>query len=276
MRRMRHRARQPLVPRHASDARPLVNEMKQFGRDIMAMRESPEPRGGKRVGNMVWFDITLSLPLGLALDDSSRGDAVGVTAVLDGGSAAEHNARHMLEMDASIAHNWVQQGDRLIMVNGRPCSSKAEAVELITSSSDPKKVRLKFSRERSGFVQVVFPERNFQMAVRPRVLLRLVAEEAGVSFTCTSSSCDGSCWHVNDRSKEVYRLCNDLLVGELPSRNQPESSSFSPFKEVNMQDFVDPDDVALAHDNTEPLQLRRCPELYQKAVEQWKKRQSGA
>ena len=32
------------------------------------MIKSPHPRNAKRVGNMVWFDVALTLPLGLALD----------------------------------------------------------------------------------------------------------------------------------------------------------------------------------------------------------------
>lgn len=270
----RRRARRPQLLRSAGRAESLVGEMKEFRADLLAMRQNPSPRGGKRVGNSVWFDLTLSLPLGIALDNSSLGDAVGVTQVLDGGSAAEHNKKFMFEMDSSIAQNWVQQGDRLMMVNGMPCNSKEAAVELISGAKDPSRVRLKFSRERTGFIQVAFPERNFQLPVRPRVLLRRVAEEAGVTFTCTASSCDGSCWHVDDRSQEVYRLCNDVLVGELPSKSQPSgqgTGSFSPFQEVKMQDFVDNDDVAMGFDNTEPLALRPCPELYERAVKRSKR-----
>ena len=32
------------------------------------MLKSPHPRNAKRVGNQVWFDVSLTLPLGLALD----------------------------------------------------------------------------------------------------------------------------------------------------------------------------------------------------------------
>uniref|UniRef100_A0A7S2CPH2 PDZ domain-containing protein n=1 Tax=Alexandrium andersonii TaxID=327968 RepID=A0A7S2CPH2_9DINO len=223
---------------------------------------------------MVWFDVALSLPLGLALDDSARGDAVGVTSVLDGGSVAAHNDKHLLETDPRVARNWVQQGDRLITVNGKPCNSKADAVELITSAPDPENIRMKFSRERTGFIQVVFPEKDFKMAVRPRILLSKVAEEAGITF----SNGDGSSWYVNDRTQELYNLCDDILVGELPSRNRPSDGlgGLNPFKEIQMQDFVDPDDVALGFGNTEPLVLRSCPELYQRALEQQRRRQSEA
>lgn len=255
-----------------------MKEMKEFSGDLQALQNNPNPRGGKRVGNMVWYDVTLSLPLGLALDNSPRGDAVGVTEVLEGGSTAEHNAKHMLETDRSVAQNWVQQGDRLLTVNGKPCNSKEAAVELISGAADPSRIRLKFARERGGFIQVIFPEQNFKLAVLPRILLRLVAKEAGVGFTCTGSSCDGSCWHVNDRTQDVYRLCNDVLVGEIPSRNQPSDSlgGLNPFREIRNEDFADPDDVAMGFDNTEPLVLRRCPELYQKVVEQWRKQREGA
>ena len=37
-------------------------------KDYTAMLQSPAPRQGKRVGNMVWFDVALKLPLGLVLD----------------------------------------------------------------------------------------------------------------------------------------------------------------------------------------------------------------
>lgn len=214
------------------------------------------------MGSAVWFDVTLSLPLGLRLDESQTGDAVGVSEVMEGGSTAQHNRRCLLEQDEAKKQMWIQQGDRLLMVNGMSCNTQAEAVDLISNAEDKQNIRLKMSRERTGFIKVMFPEPAQEMTVRPRTVLAKVAEAAGhdVEYGCSDGSC-GSCWHVNDRTGEVYVLCQECFTGDIPSRVRgKEDSIFIGEEEDDEETF----------DNTEPLVLRPCPELHAKAVEEWK------
>lgn len=217
--------------------------MLQSRGDLSAMTRDPTPRGGKRVGDAVWFDVTLSSPLGLALDNANA--MVGVTAVLDEGSAAAHNEANLVNGE----QNFIQQGDRLIMVNGQRCTTKEEVVEIITSAADKENIRLKFSRPRDGFIQVRFPERDFAMCVRPPVMVRMVAEAAGVTYSCDENNCNGSCWHRDAQSGEVYQVCQDGLVSEVPSLMAEVRGGIR-------------EEWDAKFDNVNALSLEPCPEVF--------------
>lgn len=255
------RLRRRVVSRDGEDFTSLANMKK----DLKALQSNPAPRGGKRVGSQVWFEMTLGLPLGLRLDDAPAGDSVGVGQVLPGGSAEAHNQKHIYEKDgASERENFIQVNDRLMSVNGTMVNSQAAAVEIITSAADPQNLKLRFSRERASFITVVFPDRT-PVPVPQKSFLYKAAEavEHPVEFNCSNGSC-GSCWRLNDRTGEIYVLCQDVLACDIPSEFK---GAAEPLFAVAGQDE---DEGSPEFDNTEPLFLQPCPEVYEQFAARWK------
>lgn len=231
----------------------------------MQMQATARPREGKRVGDAVWFDLSLGLPLGLGLSDAAGGRVV-VDAVREGGSAAEHNEKHMLADGTFNRQHWIQPGDQLLMVNNARCGSTAEAVELITGAEDTEHLRLKFVRKCLGNVKVLFPESQAEVSVPFEASVAQAAQVAGhpVEYRCTDGTC-GSCWQQDERTEEVYLLCQeDCTVGRVPSQTMfSEESIFWNEREARERQALTPN-----FDNSEPLILRSCPEVY----EGWKKK----
>lgn len=238
---------------------------RRLGRGSLVACRATElrPRDVKRVGDAVWFDLQLSLPLGLGLTDGSG--VVLVEEVRDGGSAAAHNAKHMPIVETFRRPLWVQEGDQLVTVNGIRCSSTEEAVELIKGAADPSSISMKFARKVGGNIKVLFPESETEATVPANAKVADAADAAGhpVQYRCTDGTC-GSCWHQDARTDEVYLLCQeDCLVGQKPSQTiYKEDTLFWDEKAYRAQLENNP-----RFDNTEPLVLRTCPQVY----EEWKK-----
>jgi len=219
----------------------------------------------KKVGNAVWFDIVLSLPVGLALQDARDGKCVFVEDVREGGSAYEHNKKHVLPKGNARRLNWIQPGDKLIAVNGAMCRSTEAAVESISSAEDTENVSFKFARPFDSNITVVFPEDGTQSIVPFDSPVANAAEVAGheVVYKCADGNC-GSCWRKDVRSDEIYTLCiGDITVGKVPSKTY--------YKEDNIfwseREYRNRKNNKPFFDNTEPLVLQSCPEDYQ----EWRK-----
>lgn len=214
----------------------------------------------------MWYDLTLAPPLGLALSDSQYKDGrVVVDYVREGGSVAEHNARHTVSDAVTLVPHFVQAGDELLMVNGTRCSSTEEAVELITEAAQEHgEVSLKFSRDTPGYVTVIFPEDGTSATLPGGSQVSEAAAQANhaVEYKCTDGTC-GSCWHKDYDSGEVYLLCiDDIKVGLLPSKSTYKNDDiFWSETAWKNRKFNKPN-----FDNTEPLLLKSCPEDYQ----QWR------
>mmetsp|Transcript_18930 Transcript_18930/g.47477 ORF Transcript_18930/g.47477 Transcript_18930/m.47477 type:complete len:361 (-) Transcript_18930:220-1302(-) len=223
------------------------------------------PREGKQVGDAVWFDVTLSLPLGLGLTMGTQAAGVFVEEVREGGSMFEHNKKHTLSEANFGRQHFVQEGDRLLMVNGQNCSSVDEAVALITGAADQANLQLKFARKLNGNVTMIFPESGTEIAAPGQVRVKQAAQMAGhdVVYNCTDGTC-GTCWHKDELTDEVYLLCQeDCKVGLIPSQSMfVEQSIFFDLEDYQARQGSDPN-----FRNTEPLVLRSCPEVY----EEWKK-----
>jgi len=222
------------------------------------------PREGKRVGDAIWFDLTLSLPLGLGLTLSPRDGGVFVDEVREGGSAFEHNQKHTVSEANFGRKHFIQEGDQLLMVNGQRCSSVDEAVAQLTSAEDPENLQMKFVRKLGGNVKLIFPESGTEIAAPGQVPMQKAAKAAGheVVYACTDGTC-GTCWHKDEKSGEVYLLCQeDCKVGLIPSLSMfTEESIFFDLDDYKSRQGVNPN-----FENTEPLVLRTCPEVY----EEWK------
>lgn len=217
-------------------------------------------RDGKRVRGELWFDVTLSPPLGLALQDFDGG--VVVEQVRAGGSAEQHNSRYLVTDGVANSPNFIQTGDQLLFVNGTRCTSTESAVELIMAAAQEEdaQVTLKLSRAPRGYVTVVFPEDGTSATASGNTPLSDVAEDAkhAVEYRCTDGTC-GSCWRMDYSSGEIYWLCvDDTKPGLLPSKNMfKEETIFWSEKEYRNRANNDPN-----FDNTEPLVLKSCPEVY--------------
>lgn len=249
-----------------AEAEKTLEEFKEMKQDYEKMRSRPKPRNGKRVGNEVWFDVKLSPPLGLALDTSFDGEAVGVSEVVEGGSAFEYN-KGCLNEDAEEKRIWIQPGDRVLMVNGAKVKTTEEVVDLVSNLKEGEKVVLKLSRQARGPIQVIFPEPADPVVVRGGAKLSDAARAAGheVIYRCEDGLC-GSCWHISDLTGDIYQLCVETsTASSLPSKTA--STDFA----EKIGGVVS----ALATgkfdwkpgeswDNTEPLRLRPCPEVYEK------------
>eukprot|EP00435_Cladocopium_sp_Y103_P023505 s1216_g5.t1 len=188
------------------EAEKTLEEFKEMKKDYEKMRTRPQPRNGKRVGNEVWFDVKLSPPLGLALDTSVDGEAVGVSEVVEGGSAFEYN-KNCLREDADEKRIWIQPGDRVLMVNGVKTKTTEEVVGVVSKMKEGEKVVLKISRQARGPIQVVFPEPADPVVVRGSTKLVDAARAAGheVIYRCEDGLC-GSCWHVSELTGDIYQL----------------------------------------------------------------------
>jgi len=226
--------------------------------EVMKMKRDPRPRGGKRVGTDVWFDVTLPLPLGLRLNESPSGTMIGVSEVYEGGSAEDYNRKVMAETDKEKKRNWIQPGDRLRAVNGVACNTQEDAVNLITAYQPGEEIMLKISRGLRGPITVMFPEPARPVVVDPGTRLQDAAQAAGHEVElCGETGCRGSCWHYCNRTGDVYQLCIDeCTAGFKPSRGGNQKT----FTENlgSMAGIPDPEDL---WDNTEPLELRPCPEI---------------
>jgi len=230
----------------------------------MARRASARPREGKRVGSAVWFDVTLGLPLGLKLGDAAAGNRVVVEEVREGGSAFTHNAQHTLYEADHVGNRqqWIQEGDQLLMVNGEVCNSMEAAVELITGAPDPQSVRFKFAR--GPYIKVIFPEDGAETTIRAEAAISEAAERAGhkVAYKCADGTC-GSCWRKDYDADEVYVLClDDCKVGKIPSKAVFNDEVNIFWSEKQYRERNDKKNNP-NFDNTEPLVLRSCPEVYQ-------------
>lgn len=249
--------------------RNLLQKMKWLREDMRKKLEDSEPRGGKRVGTEVWFDVTLSAPLGLAIDDHpTKKSFVGVSIVLDEGSVAVHNMKHIYMEEKEGRMNWVQAGDRLVSVNGRAIESKSKAVEFIAQAEDPSRITLKFARAKRGFMKVILPESGTDLTIPRDSTLMLIAQQAGAKFTCEEEECTGSCWHADDRTGEVYVMCQGQAVEEVPSLIDPDQGL------LKLNPWMSATDTP-KFDNTEPLILRACPELYKLSKDEARMRGYG-
>ncbi|CAE7353754.1 unnamed protein product [Symbiodinium microadriaticum] len=249
---------------HATKAEKAFEEFKEMKQDYDAMLKSPHPRNAKRVGNQVWFDVSLALPLGLALDTSWDKEAVGVSQVAESGTAFAYNQRILAE-DSDIQKMWIQPGDRLLMLNGQKVKTQEDVVEIVSKLKEGDKVILKLSREARGPIQVVFPEPAEPVVVRPSAKLQDAARAAGhnVIYACEDGLC-GSCWHVSEKTGDIYQLCLESVTAtDLPSKAQ---AGFTEQIGGVVQALAGNNqwEPGASWDNTEPLRLRPCPEIYEK------------
>ncbi|CAE7027244.1 unnamed protein product [Symbiodinium natans] len=261
-------ARRHIPPRqvclYATKAEQAFEDFKEMKKDYDAMLKSPHPRNAKRVGNQVWFDVSLTLPLGLALDTSWDKEAVGVSQITEGGSAFEHNER-ILGKDPDEQKMWIQPGDRLLMLNGQKVKTQEDVVGIVSKLQQGDKVILKLARQARGPIQVIFPEPAEPVVVRPSAKLQDAARAAGhnVIYRCEDGLC-GSCWHVSEKTGDIYQLCiESVTASELPSKAQ---AGFSEqiggvVQALSGNNEWEP---GTSWDNTEPLRLRPCPEIYEK------------
>eukprot|EP00931_Biecheleriopsis_adriatica_P036598 TRINITY_DN21073_c0_g1_i1.p1 TRINITY_DN21073_c0_g1~~TRINITY_DN21073_c0_g1_i1.p1 ORF type:complete len:367 (+),score=67.22 TRINITY_DN21073_c0_g1_i1:51-1151(+) len=243
----------------------IVEEMKNMRRDMDALRKSPRPRNGKRVGAEVWFDVELSKPLGLRIDENDNGDQVGISEVLPGGSAWEHFKECVYEKEESKKRIWLQPGDRLMQVNGETVNTQEAAVEAISKVPEDQKVRLKVARPSRGPIQVIFPEPAKPVVVRANTRLADAATAAGhKAVICPEDFCNGRCWHQEEQTKVIYQLCvTDCTAGNLPNKVKGGGLSegiggvFNALTKTGAAP-----EPGTTWDNTEPLVLRPCPEIY--------------
>lgn len=238
-----------------------------MAQDLEKMQSDPRPRGGKRVGAEVWYDVSLKMPLGVRLDEAESGEvAVGVSEVFEGGSVYEHN-----EEVTFAKKNFVQPGDRLIQVNGKSVKTQNDAVALITSTPEGGKVALKFARSSMGPIKVFFPEPAIPVVVPAKSKLSDVARNAGHDVTYSDACgggedgerCDGACWHLNNATGDIYQLCNpSCLASEIPGSGGVKNLDKQLF---GLAAAVANVDVGMTTwPNTEPLVLIPCPDLAKK------------
>lgn len=247
------------------EAEKTLEEFKEMKKDYEKMRTRPQPRNGKRVGNEVWFDVKLSPPLGLALDTSVDGEAVGVSEVVEGGSAFEYN-KNCLRQDAEEKRIWIQPGDRVLMVNGVKTKTTEEVVGVVSKMKEGEKVVLKLSRQARGPIQVVFPEPADPVVVRGSTKLVDAARAAGheVIYRCEDGLC-GSCWHVSELTGDIYQLCIETsTAASLPSKAASADFGEQIGGVVSALSGNNQWKPGESWDNTEPLRLRPCPEIYEK------------
>eukprot|EP00415_Alexandrium_ostenfeldii_P000682 UN0682 len=169
------------------------------------------PEGAKAVGDKTWFDVTLTKPLGIKLENGPKGpgSGIGIGDVMEGGSAWELRAEALAKAGTGQAITmWVQEGDELLMVDGQPCGGGLEkAVELIGNAGDS--VVLKFSRPKRGNVQVVFPD-GLRVTSPRQAPLRDLAASAGYQWP--------GGWLVDQASGERYDLTSqNCCASVIPS-----------------------------------------------------------
>lgn len=255
-----------------------MEDMLRFQQEMKEIEANPNPRGGKRVGSEVWYDLKLSLPLGLRLDTAPGNNIVGVSEVLEGGSAWEHNEKNTWTAPdnredaeaqgfgtAEGLANFVQVGDRLISVNGQKVRTQEEVVDIVQQVEEGGTVTIRFGRQSRGPITVVFPYPARRVVVAPKTRLMEAAFSAGhyLDLTGCEDSCDGSCWHLDERSNEIYQLCVESCIAcEIPSNGGVGNlgKQVAAFAQVAAGNEA----VMTTFDNTEPLVLRRCPEIYER------------
>jgi len=245
-------------------------------RGVQRRAIAKEPsRGGKRVMSEVWFDLDLPLPLGIELKDAPDGTGCYVASLREGGSALEHNRLELLDLEEKERlkeqpQHWVQEVDFLRFVNGTRVTSVDEAVEKIQAAAAESDIlKLGFARKWNRTVKVVFPGDKTEATADYNEPIAQAAAKANhlVKYQCNDGEC-GSCWHKDDRTDEVYVMClEDCKVGFLPSKTAfNEDSGSIIWNEKAERERKDPKNSPY-FDNTEPLILRECPEVY----EEWKK-----
>eukprot|EP00913_Durusdinium_trenchii_P013610 g12780.t1 len=162
-----------------------------------------------------------------------------------------------LQEDAAEKRIWIQPGDRILTVNGVKTKTTEDVVEIVSKLKEGERAILKFSRQARGPVQVVFPEPADPVVVRGSSKLQDAARVAGhdVIYRCEDGLC-GSCWH--------QRCIETTTASALPSKSATADfveqvggvmSAFSGGNEWKPGE---------SWDNTEPLRLRPCPEIYEK------------
>jgi len=244
-------------------------ELQTMKQDLEVNKQKTElRRGGKRVGSEVWFDLELPPPFGLRLDDAVTGDAVGVSEVLEGGSAFAHNQEAIVVKEGAEAKMFIQPGDKVLSISGIRCYTKDQVVEQIGEANEKgmPTIRIKFARYGRGPITVVFPEPAKPVTVGARAPLEAVALTAGhyIDYEACEDGCSGKCWHIDDRTNEIYQFCiEDQVVCDLPSKGGVKNL------DVQLQGLVaavkgeEPEQLT-TFDNSEALVLRRCPEIYKR------------
>jgi len=251
-------------------ASPLLSLKRKKARTTRCGLNDPA-RGGRRVMSEVWFDLELSLPLGLELKDKPDGSGVYVASIRPGGSAMEHNEKELLQEKGRFdrPQHWVQELDTLRFVNGTRVPTVDDAVEAIqAAAADADSVTLGLARRWNRTVKVVFSDEGVMATADYQDTMANAAAKAEhlVKYQCNDGEC-GSCWRKDDRTGEIYVLClDDVKVGLLPSKTAFNDDTGNVFwNEKAERERKDPKNSPY-FDNTEPLVLRSCPEVY----EEWK------
>jgi len=208
------------------------------------------PANAERIGTIgIEYEVTLKKPFGLSLADhpDGAGFGVGVAEVVEGGSVAAL-LQEVIDGKDSM---WVQEGDELQFVNGKPTNGWQDtALQLIAEAGD--EVNLTFFRKEKGPIKVVFPDGKSITAPRTALLSRL-AEKAGYDSGCTcSDGKDEKCWYKDPLTGEVYVLplnCPGLIPSVWRTAN-----------ETNARDDQ------MAYECWIPLRLVPAPEEFEKAM----------
>jgi len=271
--RVQGQQRSGAIQRHAAaQSTEDFKELQNMKQDLQVANKQPSVRrGGKRVGSEIWFDLELPSPFGLRLDDAVSGDCVGVSEVLEGGSAFAHNQEATVGKEGEQPKMFIQPGDKVIMVNGIRCYTKDQVVEQVGIANEQglESVRMKFARYNRGPITVVFPEPAQPITVASRAPLVSVALAAGhfIDYDACEDGCSGKCWHIDDRTNEIYQFCiEDQVVCDLPSKGGVRNL------DVQLKGLVaavkgEEPEALTTFDNSEALVLRPCPEIYAKLAD---------
>lgn len=187
-------------------------------------KERPLPDGVEELAGDIYFDLTLSKPLGIVLIDSpdGRGNGCGIQEILDEGSAPL-----LLDQVATgeAKGMWVQEGDELVQVEGedidRDC---AKASQMIGQAGES--VMLTFKRSKKGAIQVIFPG-NKRVTAPRYVMLSRLADKVGFNSGCSrADGRDPNCWFEDPATGEVYILPLNV-PGIIPSIFREGGEGFS-------------------------------------------------
>lgn len=257
-----------LQRRSASQGQEDFKELQYMKQDLEVNRQKGEARrGGKRVGSEVWFDLELPPPFGLRLDDAVSGDCVGVSEVLEGGSAFAHNQEAYVAKEGAEAKMFIQPGDKVIMVNGIRCYTKDQVVEQIVEAKEKgmSTIRVKFARYNRGPITVVFPERApLTVGARSPLVSVALAAQYFIDYDACEDACSGKCWHIDDRTQEIYQFCiEDQVICDLPSTGGVKNLDVQLKGLAAAVKGEEPEKLS-TFDNSEALVLRPCPEIYKR------------